>query len=281
MGELREFVYIDDVSLNSHLSSLGKGVPQEVVHTAEDETEKGGEGGGTLWGIGLKGKYSNVDISGVERTLSITEPYRFEDLIEALDEENIEIHQNPDPRSLARGDVVRIEGQAIPMSLFKFEVAVKTIKDLLNAGTQESLEELDAEAQNEFDAEDLGQLDVFDDLLEKFTGDKIPLRIATEDWSYGVTLDRQKMRVPPAEAFIEENDYTLIGRVEQRLISDDRWDPILATSIMDRYMPEEEAPEEMRAQLEVAAEEMNMAIGEEDWELSGHTAVIHPIAIFW
>jgi len=179
MSELREFVYIDDVSVNSHLSSLGRGIPQEVIRTAEDESEKAGEGGLKFWEVGAKGRYSSIDRSGLEKTLSITEPYRIEDLLNALDEEGIEVYENPDPRSLARGDVVRLEGEAIPMSLFKFEVAIEAVQEFLNTSTKESLEDLDDSGQDhpgeELNEEELTQLDVFQDLLETFTGDAIPL----------------------------------------------------------------------------------------------------------
>lgn len=280
MQELREFVYIDDVSVNSHLSSLGRGVPSEVVHSFEDETEKGGEGGGTFWGIGAKGRYANIGRSGVERTLSITEPYRFEDLLEAIKDEEIDIHTNPDPRSVKRGDVVRIEGDTIPMSLFKFEVAIKTIRRILNTGTQEALDELD-EDDEDVDIDDVDDLPVIEKLIEEFTGEKVPLRMVTDDWSYGVPLDRENMKIAPAEAFLEEQEYTLIGRAERQVLSGDQWDPILATSVLQRYLPGTEATTELRQQLEEIAREMNMAIEDEDWVLKGHTAIIHPIAMFW
>lgn len=281
MSELREFVYLDDESLNSNLSSLGQGIPSEIVHSAEGETEKGGEAGGGVMGFSLGGKYSSIDRDAVETTMDISAPYRFQDFLEILDEEGIEIYENPDPRSLDRGDVVRIEGSARPMSLFKFEVAVKTIRTLVNAETQASIAELDGEAEEEVNGSELEQLSVIEELIEKFTGEKIPLRIESESWQYGVSLQRSKMRADPPTAFIDEPNYKLIGRVEQRILDGDSWDPVQATSIIDRYLPENDAPEEMREQLEEVANEMSIPTESDDWQLEGHTATIYPIAVFW
>jgi len=281
MSELREFVYINDVSVNSHLSSLGRGVPQEIIQTEGEEFEKGGEAGAKVFDIGGKGSVLSLDSSGMEKTLSITEPYRFEDFLNALEDEEIEIHENPDPRSLARGDVVRIEGEVVPMSLFKFETALNAMKKLFNMEVKESMDQLDEETPEELNELAISQLDAFRGLLEKFTGDTIPMRIETDDWYYGVPLDRDKMRVPPANTFVEKREFTLIGRVDERLISDDTWDPIMATNVMDQYFPGEDGPQEMREQLEAASEEVNMDIGEQDWQLSGHSAIIHPLAMFW
>jgi hypothetical protein len=280
MSELRDFVYLDDESLNSNLSSLGQGIPSEIVHSTEGEKEKGGEAGGGIMGFSLGGKYSSIDRDAVETTMSITAPYRFQDFLEILDERGIEIYENPDPRSLARGDVVRIQGSARPMSLFKFEVAIKTIRNILNAETRDSLEELD-EGMEDVEADDLEQLSVVERLIEQFTGEQIPLRLETEDWKFGVPLERNNMRVNPPSAFIDEPEYKIVGRVEQRVVGDSTWDPIQATSIMKRYLPENEAAEELRNDLEEVATELSIPTEPDDWELNGHTAIIHPIAVFW
>ena len=165
------------------------------------------------------------------------------------------------------------------MSLFKFEVTVRTIRELLNSQTIQSLEELDEHnLDNDVNSEEMKNIQ---NLIKQFTGDKIPLRIETDDWAYGVALNREDMRLPPSRAFLEEPEYVLFGRVERRILSDNSWDPILATSIIDRYLPEDSAGEEMREGLEEAADDMNLSMESDDWELPGHTAIIHPIAMFW
>jgi hypothetical protein len=280
MSELREFIYLDDGSLNSNLSSLGQGIPSEIVHSAEGETEKGANAGGGFMGFSLGGKYSNIDRDAVETTMTITAPYRFQDFLEILEDEGIMIHENPDPQSLNRGDVVRVEGSARPMSLFKFEVALKTIRRIINAEMQDSMEELD-EGVDDVSREDLKQLSVVEELLEHFTGEKIPLRFESDNWQYGVPLDRSKMRVDPPSAFLDEPEFKLIGRVERHIPDGGHWDPIQATSILDRYLPENEASDELKRNLKNVGDELNIPTESDDWQLEGQTVTIHPIAVFW
>lgn len=279
MGELREFVYIDDSSLNSNLSSLGRGLPSEIIQSTEGETEKSGKAGGTILGVGAQGKYAGIDRNAIETTLEITAPYRYQDLLNCLEEDEIEIYENPDPRSVSRGDVVRINGKARPMSLFKFEVGIQTVRNLLNTKMQNSLAQL--EGAEDMDSVGVDELETIQDLVQQLTGDKLPLKMETESGSYGIALERGNMRVSAAKAFLEEQDYTLFGRVKRRILGDDSWDPIQATSVINRYMPQDSTSEEMRNGLEEVANETNIQIGPEDWELSGHTATIQPIAMYW
>lgn len=280
MSELRDFVFINDVSLNSNLSSLGRGVPAEITHSSEGETEKSGEAGAKVLGFGTKGRYTGFDRSAIETTLQITAPYRFQDLLEALGEHGIDIYKNPDPRALARGDVVRIEGVAKPMSLFKIEVAVKAMREMVNSQTKELMMDI-GESPRLDDDVDLEEIGAMQDLIEQFTGEKLPLRMVTEDSSYGVALDREHMRMAASRAFVDEQEYTLFGRVDQRIVGDASWDPILATSILDRYFPEDSPTDELRPSLKELARELNLSMKREDWELSAHTATIQPIAMFW
>lgn len=287
MGEMREFVYLNDESLNSSLSSLGRGLPSEVVQSSEGESETGANAGGTFLGIGAEGQYNKLNRSAVETTMQVTAPYRFQDLREALRDEDITVHENPDPRSLARGDVVQISGDAKPMSLFKIEVAIESIGNLVNQDMKESLEtlqeidEADVDDDSGLDDENLQQINAFSDMVESFIGDRVPLRFVGSEHTYATTLHRSKMRIPPSEAFLEEEDYKLFGRVERRISRNNTWDPIQAISIMRRYLPDNPAPENLREALEQIADAFNMPVEDEDWELGGHTAVIHPIAVFW
>lgn len=282
MAELREFIYIDNESMNSNLSSLGRGLPSEMVESSEGESEKSGEAGGRFWGIGVGGGLSKIDRSSVETTLEISAPYRFQDLIETIDERGITVHENPDPSDVSRGSVVKIHGNAVPMSLFKFEVAIRTIREIFNQGFVDTMGEIEGSIEdNDVSSEEIQQAEILQDLIEHFTGRKVPLRISGGSNYYGVELDRGKMRMPPSRAFLEEQEYTLFGRVERSIEQGSSWDPILATSIMNRYMPGEPAPEEMREILEEVGEEMNIPTVEEDWELPGRTLVIQPIAMFW
>lgn len=277
MKELREFIYLDNTSLNSHLSSLGKALPSEMVRSTEGETEKGANAGGSLFGVGLGGEYTDIDRDAVETTMTITAPYLFQDFLDTLENEGIDIHQNPDPRSLARGDLVRIEGNARPMALFKYEMAVKTIRMLANQETQNSLQNLEGDS---FDPGQLEQLEAFEKAIEQFTGGEIPLRFDSGEYLYGTALDREMMRTDPISTFMDEPQFKMIGRVKQRILGESTWDPVLATDLADRYLPDESSTE-IREQLESDEGDVGIETTDEDWNIEEHTASIHPIAVFW
>lgn len=277
MKELREFIYLDNTSLNSHLSSLGKALPSEMVRSTEGETEKGGHAGGGVLGAKLGGKYTDIDRDAVETTMTVTSPYRFQDFLDTLEEEGIDIYENPDPRSVDRGDLVRIEGHARPMALFKYEMAVKTIRMLANQETQSSLQNLEGDS---FDPVQLQQLKSFEKAIEQFIGGGIPLRFDSGEHLYGTALDREMMRTDPISTFLDEPQFKMIGRVKQRILGNETWDPVLATDLTDRYLPNESS-DEVREQLEPDEEDININTTDEDWKLEEQTASIHPIAVFW
>ncbi|WP_132059747.1 DUF6414 family protein [Halorussus amylolyticus] len=297
---LREFVYLDDISVNSHLSSLGEGKPQEIVDVSEDETEN--SGGGNIEVI--KGSRTSRSLNSTETQMSATAPYRFERLLEKLEEEEIPIHDNPDPREVARGDVVRISGKFTPMSLYKIEIAIKALFNLIDEETAQSVTEAnltDEEEESEIpdpddipgsrenpddstDAEALSALyqvgDIFRDLAEELIGESVPIRIQCQDTSAVTLLDRGKFEVPHRDAFFEEKDYVLFGRVDERISRNEEWDPIRASNIMGRYFEDQESTD-WQDDWEETAEGIGIQMEDEDLLISGRSIVIHPIAVYW
>lgn len=281
--ELREFVYLDDLSVNSHLSSLGRAVPQSIVEQDTDETETEGDLSARvpMVDIGAGGRRAWIDSMSTETQMKVTEPYRFEDLLEALDENEIDIHENPDVRACQRGDVVRINGNTRPMSLYRVEVAVQTFRNLLTDDMIEAIEQLSDQGGGGMEEIEANQFDYIMTMLERATGDEIPLRIDTEDDVYGTALDRDKMRIPHERAFIEPTEYTLIGRILSTLPRNDSWDPIEASNLLDTYMDNPETSAEFREAIFTMANELNIAMPDDLVEIEGRTAIVYPIAIFW
>lgn len=96
--KLREFVYLDDISINSHLSSLGKALTREVIEQSESGTETGAGADIKV----AKGDRMWTEFSGTETTRDATAPYRFEEFRDTLVTEDIPIYDNPDPRKVSR-----------------------------------------------------------------------------------------------------------------------------------------------------------------------------------
>jgi len=293
--KLREFIYLDDVSVNSHLSSLGKALPREVVEQSESgkETEAGGD-------VKIaKGERVWNESSGTETTRDATAPYRFEELRETIEDEEIVIHDNPDPRAVSRGDVIRVDGITKPMSLYQIELAAMSFIETFDGMVESDVIDIDELAdenernqnidpQRTGENDDVNMSEALDDLrtilelAEEFIGDGIPIRIVSDDNTYVTALNRTLMRVSGRQAFFNETRHVVFGRVKGRLSRNEEWDPIEATRVTGRYFQEsEDVGEELRDVLRELSDEMDLEMAEEDLLVQGRSVEINPMAVYW
>lgn len=291
--ELREFIYLDEISLNNHLSTLGSGIPKEIVQESCSETEKSGSGEGnftlplTSFGIKGGGEISHLSKENMLTRMQITAPYRFEEFLKSLPENGFEVLGNEELREAIRGKVVKIEGKIWPMSLFKVETAIKLFLEMFEEGTLENLEELPddngSDAQEVLSEEDFKQFKSINQLIEKFIGEKIPVRMYRNGYDIGIALDRNYMRANPFRTFAEQKEFTLVGRVKERLSPSDTWDPNNLTSLTREYLSQDQANETLESleqDLE-GGEQFNISFEEKDKLIQGLGLVVSPIAIYW
>lgn len=96
-GELRELVYIDDTSVNGHLSSMGVG-----LETGVDESSGNTEGSrsrffgninvpGLPLGLGGEGEKHQQKTEDIQKQIDITVPYRLQTLREIIEASGSEI----------------------------------------------------------------------------------------------------------------------------------------------------------------------------------------------
>ncbi|ELY90875.1 hypothetical protein C484_11646 [Natrialba taiwanensis DSM 12281] len=187
--------------------------------------------------------------------------------------------ENPDPRGLSRGEIVRIEGNVYPMSLLKFEMAIGAFSEFTGDDIQEAFHAIDQPTP--FTKDEERQMEAVGTLMESFTGDMYPLRIESGGSKYCTELKRDFMRQPVFDAFVENEKFTLVGRVKKYVKGNETWNPFLALNIIDKYVSEEESVEEFQDDFKESGEELNISIKDEDFEVQGHTAVIEPIAVYW
>lgn len=279
MNELREFVYLDSVSVNNHLSSLGRGIPEEQIHQSEESSEKSAEGKAGWSPFSLGAGVSEAEGTNIETRLQISAPYQFESLLRALDQEGIDVHENPDVRKTQRSDVVKLTGEITPMALFQIELALKGFQNLFNEDTIDAVRRYSDPGENEeWQPERAEQFRDLATVVEHFTGDRIPLRMDVNGDQYAMSLKRDDLRVDAAQYFTEKREYTVVGRVEQRISKDSFWDPIEATDVVGSYISEEEAEEGRKQMKELGAA---LDVSDSNWVLDGRAAVIHPIAVYW
>jgi hypothetical protein len=289
---LREFIYLNDISVNSHLSSLGVGKPQEIVQESASESEKSGGG---------RFKIAEADIAQASSesqatTMSATAPYRFERLRSELVEEDIPIHENPDSRSVSRGDVVRISGTFRTMSLYRIEIALRAFLDIIGEETYEEVSNLN-ETELDAEVENMGQIvraaNSFANLAEKLIGEHAPLRIEYEtipdegsevdarEESAATLLTRKHLRVDGQDAFFDEKEYVIFARVDERVSSGETWDPVIANNVMSKYFGSESDIPDQRQQWKSTAREAGISMKDEDTLIDKRALVLHPIAVYW
>lgn len=293
---LREFVYLNTESVNSHLSSLGKAIPVEVTDSEESVVTNEGK----LDLQVVEGGRDSETSKGTQTQRDATAPFRFEELLQSIEEEDIEIHENPDPRAVVRGDIVRISGEFVPMSLYKLEVLTQALLDQVETFEDpEFFDDLDEFAEGDSGDEiDIDLDETPDDsniraviqlialvqqLTGKFIGDSVPIRIDSNsgDAQYATKLDRSKFRKPPSSEFINGSDFVLFGRVEQAVSRNDEWNPIDSQNIVDTVSDESIYGEEIEQTVRSLGTSLNMEVSNDDITVPGHTAEIHSLAVYW
>lgn len=279
MSQMREFIYLDTESLNNNLSSLGKGIPSEITRANEDHTEKSGGAGGRIAGIGAEGNIASMDREQVETTLDITAPYRFQELLDEIEDSEINIKENPDPRNLTRSDLIRVEGEAYPMSILKFGLAFEAFSTFADEEFNEALRKIGESSV--VSEQEMDEIESISTLLKHMSGNEYPLRIECSELTYCTKLQETNMRKSALEAFKEEEKYELFGRVKRHVPANNEWNPVYALDILEKYMPFDGMGDEFLEGIRNATEHIDISIEEEDMKVRGHTAVIEPIAMYW
>ncbi|WP_154019074.1 DUF6414 family protein [Halococcus agarilyticus] len=284
--QLREFIYLDDESINGHLSSLGVGLQTSRTKTAEDENESESHFSATIptpWtNIGGGGRHRSTDREGTEQQIDITVPYRFQELLRQID--GISEIKDPDIEDVERGDVIEISGTVKPMSLFRLELAAGAINTLTEESKKagEVITD-DNSGEENVSEEEIDASEAFIEMSENVIGNRVPVRLDTDrGHSYATVLKRNYLRVPTKHAFAQAREYTLFGRVEEKIERGKKWHPVDMMRLTGEFAHDaEEGIDDFNKGLQEAAKGMDVILQEEDLTLMGPANVIYPIGLFW
>jgi len=278
--ELRNFVYLNESTLNDHLSSFGEGIPQEMVQQSGGETETSGEAkvGMPELGLGAGGQRTRLDLDTAETTMKVLAPYRFQRLEQLLGENSVRVSAGHN-KLPERGQAVRLTGEVSPMGLFEFETAISTFLEILQEDVREALNQ--AGGQNSISKDEIEELSKLKTVITQFVGNKIPLQMMLGDYSYIIPLDRRFIRVASADEFLENREYTMLGRVEATIEDGEQWDPTTVSRILDKYVPAANSGAELRASIEQRAKDSNLSVTGGELVAQGPGCIIHPIGMYW
>lgn len=286
---VRNYIYIDEPSLNSYLSSLGNGVLEEI--TEESGSEQESEGGGAVGlpsiGLGLRGRHNRLNTENVSTTMRVLAPYRVQRLEDILENEEIFVFNGQGGHSPSREEMVDLTAEASAMSLFRLESAIEAFYDIFGGETWEALANIadknSGQGMPDMSMEDVS-MEYIDDIrtvITQFTGTEIPLRMDIGGYPFVVLLDREFMRTLPEEEFLEDKEYTVLGRIEKIVEPGEEWDPIAASRILDKYVPQEKTGKKLQDQMKGMGENMNIQMRKEDLRVKGPGSIVHPIAMYW
>ncbi|WP_256685283.1 DUF6414 family protein [Halococcus qingdaonensis] len=297
-GELRELIYIDNESVNGHLSSMGVG-----LETGIDESSGSVEGGrarffgninvpGLPLGLGGEGEKYNEETEDIQKQIDITVPYRLQTLREVIETSESTI-KNPDEEGVGPGDVVEVTGTVEPMSLFRFELTedvIIRINEATNIMT-DALAEIRGVSPNELAEEDqdaeeddgnvVGN-EAFLEASKKLNNKRVPIRIDTEGGnSFGALLNRKSMTVPETHAFSRPRKYTIFARVERRIGNNESWEPTDTLRLGKHFTNMTEELEDFSDDLKSAAAGHGVKMDDKHVNMDGPGKIVHPIAVYW
>lgn len=312
--ELREFIYLNDESINSHLSSLGVGLETEHVTASSDEKETTSRFAALVpspfGSIGGSGGVRNVDLEETERNVDITAPYRFQELIRQI-KSSYEIKLPEQGDEVNYGDVVAIEGIVSPLSLFRFEIAqdsnltlqhstIAIMKQMENFRSvledhelSSELDEIKRQQEGDNVVKDPTEVqearsdltDTFVNISKGLIGERVPIRVDSQGkfrgHSYGAVLDRNQLRVPVKRAFSKPKKYTIFGRVEDTISESEEWDPIDTTRVLESFANEDIGISGFMGVIRNIAEENKIEMLDEHITVEGPATVIDPLAVYW
>ena len=305
--ELRQFIYLNDLAIQTLLASAEIAAPESITETQE-EIHEGGKSGRIKAGVSIPwaGEVSgNADLSKsetgrevLEANKRIDDQYLFSMLHGVLEEQNKikDFTQDPDSIDIEMGDVIKIKGEAHTDPIYRI-LSILTIID-----------ELDSD-------EELGEnFEQMDQAIDLLYADQVGLSLEVENTisSFGMSLDLDNLWVDEKREFLGDREYIVLGRAREQFGRQKKWDysdlmrlgdTIVSDETMDdiRELLEQfaesigemsetyEAPDMEEATIEeiqeddYTSQESAFSLDIEDVEISieGPGFVVSPIAIYW
>lgn len=306
--ELREFVYLDPMSVNSLLASQQMAVPQTVREVSEDiqgENSQGSIGGSIgFQGLGISGNLGKGDTEESRRLAEterrINDQYRFSILHRTLTEANQltdldqEEADEQNTISLNQGDVIKATGTCTTDPFYQL---LTSLSSMLRISRVEDIEQAEVANREEGNFEEMTDTEgnwVFDTWKDILHGEQISLKINPLNHSYPILMSVQTedLWIRPEREFAGDRKFSVVGRVSQMLTSRSKWDFIDLLQIMDGTFTEESVDSFRDIFTSVSEEINNKEEQDENFEIDadmdrdefvveGPAILIKPIAIYW
>ena len=303
-NELREFVYLDSMSINSLLASQYVAIPETVRDISEEiEGEEGNKGINAslgFQGVGSIGgqwssKESDRDRQMAETEKKINDQYRFSMLYRSLNKsdklKNLSTAETDDNSSiqLSQGQVIKAEGHFETDPFYRLLSAVSLIMRFAKA-EEAPQQQRDFEDFEEMLTEE-GQT-VFSLWKDILHGEQIGLKIETEHFNYPILMSVgiENLWVNPEREFLGSKNYTVVGRVVQTITGEEKWDFIDLLKICGSVFSDNSVDNLRDALTEVGDEianvdeegfQFDVEIDREDYVVEEPAVIVDPVAVYW
>lgn len=306
-NELREFVYLDEMSVNSLLASQYIAVP-EAVKDATEDIEMDGSGlslGGSVSVPGIGSLEGGGETSSSDESRNLREierkvngQYRFSLLHDVLEKEDLlkklSRSNGNSGLNLNAGQPIKIQGRCDPDPFFNLLNSITILLRMFEASAVEQNMNADWDLTEQKDEIMVDGTDsVFDIWKRVLHGERIGLRIDSDNFDYPVvmSIDLNSLWTDPKREFFSTKNYTVVGRVDE-VISKSNWDYIDLLQIMGQVFSEDSV-DEFRGNLMDLAEDLknqenqedsfdfDVEIDRSDYVVEGPAIIVDPIAIYW
>ena len=249
--ELREFVCLDSLSVQSLLASLHVDIPDAATEVSQ-QTERvqrraglnagiSGQGGvGVKGNIGVSSAETETDL--LETSKKITDQHIFDELYEQLDDrDKIKTlpdywENSPEDYNLEAEDLDVIEISATGKTDPVYRIA--NILSLLSR--VEVLREYQSQDGTTTNQDPVKLSQVADDIRDIVFADQVGVEFEVDDrLSYVASVDTDNLWVDdPRREFADSREYTVLGRVVGKIPDDSEWDYIdllrITSSVLDK-----------------------------------------------
>lgn len=288
--DLREFVYLDEISVRSLLASTGEGgIVSETVDEEMRRRRSGSRAGGSL-SIGPVSANSRVDTER-ERQNTTVETRNY-DLIQSkftrlymsdVVEKKLSLHQIPidgpvdEPftglptSKLQRGDIIELRVNLSANLLFRLYQTIDYFADIfddhIDSETEEILELIDSSFGNRIPvigkAVDYKVVEGDDKILKK--SDHVGDEEHAEDLEVVTLLNLDSLWVDPIQTLFDNERFVIYCRIED--VDVDRWYPLKVTRAINSLSPPtaQELNQQFRQGLEEARSQLSEMQNFSDW----------------
>jgi len=217
--EFRQFIYLDNLAVQTLLASYNIAAPESVRESREAITEES-SGLDFRAGINLPSMAElkiGANSSGAETAKEIFEAekrindqYLFSILHDALEDsdEIVDLTGSTEKISFSTGDMVKIRGEVKTDPIYRVLSVLSIINDLNLVDETED------------------DLDQIEDIRELLYANQVGLSLQVEESmsSFGMSLDLDNMWGDENREFLGRREYVAVGRIRETFGRENKWD---------------------------------------------------------